>query len=85
MEIRLKSSGLAALLLVAIHESAYFTTYETITIEVAQETRSSRATTPIPLRATCPSTGKFTLKEKPFASVQTGGEANLQQPKDTTP
>jgi hypothetical protein len=36
MEIRYKSSSLAALLLVAIHEIAYFTTYETITIEVAQ-------------------------------------------------
>ena len=36
MEIRLKSSGLAALLLVAIHEIAYLTTYETIIIEVGQ-------------------------------------------------
>lgn len=36
MEIQFKSSVLVALTIVAIHEIAYLTTYETITIEVAK-------------------------------------------------
>lgn len=36
MEIRLKTSALAALLLIVFHKIAYLLTYETLTIEVAQ-------------------------------------------------
>lgn len=66
MEIRYKSSTLVALMIVAIHEIAYLTTYDTITIEVTGRNTIFKSNQPDPTEGYLPINWQIHTAEETF-------------------